>query len=118
MDYITLQPTGYHQGLEEICSIIKEEAPEAEELISYQIPTFKLYYMLVGFGVKKDAISFYTMNPNLIKSMKEELKSLGIKNSGSTLHFHPDLPLPKQVIKKIVGIRKEENTAKFRAKSG
>ncbi len=116
--YIALQPEQYHQGLEQLRSIIKSELPRAEELISYQIPSFKLHYMLVGFGVKKDAISLYTMNPDLVKSMKDELKALGIKNSGSTLHFKPGSPLPEEIIRKIVHIRKEENEMKFRAKNG
>ncbi|MEM9856931.1 MAG: DUF1801 domain-containing protein [Bacteroidota bacterium] len=117
-DYITLQPEQYHEGLEQLRSIIKSEVPEAEELISYQIPSFKLHYMLVGFGVKKDAISLYTMNPDLVKSMREELKTLVIKNSGSTLHFPPGSPLPEEIIKKIVRTRTEENEMKFKTKRG
>ncbi|TRX59195.1 DUF1801 domain-containing protein [Fulvivirga sp. M361] len=116
-DYIDLQEAHYYQGLEQLRSIIKSVVPDAEELISYQIPSFRLHYMLVGFGVKKDAISLYTMNPDLVKSIKKELKSLGIKNTGSTLHFSPNAPLPEEIIKKIVRTRVMENETKFKAKN-
>lgn len=46
--------------LEEMRSIFREAAPDAEEAISYQIPTFKLNGKYVGyFAGFRDHVSFY-----------------------------------------------------------
>jgi uncharacterized protein YdhG (YjbR/CyaY superfamily) len=106
-EYITMQPDAFRMVLEKLFTIIKAAAPQAEELISYQIPSFKYYYMLVGFGVNKKFCSFYTMSPTLVKAMKDELKT--VKLSGATIHFSPDEKLPVALIKKIVKARMKEN---------
>jgi uncharacterized protein YdhG (YjbR/CyaY superfamily) len=106
-EYITMQPDAYRPVLEKLFTIIKSAALQAEELISYQIPSFKYYYMLVGFGVNKKYCSFYTMSPTLVKAMKEELKT--VKLSGATIHFSPDEKLPIELIRKIVKARMKEN---------
>jgi uncharacterized protein YdhG (YjbR/CyaY superfamily) len=106
-EYIIMQPDAFRPALEKLFTTIKSAAPQAEELISYQIPTFKYYYMLVGFGVNKKYCSFYTMSPTLVKAMKEELKT--VKLSGATIHFSPDEKLPIELIRKIVKARMKEN---------
>jgi len=110
LEYILLQSEKFRNNLEQLRDIILSEVPEAEEVISYGIPCFKHHYMLVGIGVTKTACSFYTMNPELVKSMKDELTD--IKHSGSTLYFPPDNPLPENLIRKIIQIRLKENEAK------
>ncbi|HOX82320.1 MAG TPA: DUF1801 domain-containing protein [Chryseolinea sp.] len=106
-DYIAMQPETFRATLEELRSIIKSVVPKAEELISYQVPSFKLHYILVGIGANKKYCSLYTMSPTLMKSLKKELESLTI--SGATLHFLPNSKLPVRIIKKIVKARVKEN---------
>jgi uncharacterized protein YdhG (YjbR/CyaY superfamily) len=109
-EYITMQPEAFQPTLRELRSIIKSAAPQATELISYQVPSFKWHYMLVGFGVNKKFCSLYPMSSTLTQKMAEELKE--IKISGTTLHFPPGEPLPADVIKKIVLTRMQENEIK------
>lgn len=109
-EYITMQPETFRPALYELRAIIKSVAPQAEELISYQVPAFKWHYMLVGFGVNKKFCSLYPMSTSINKKMADELK--GVKISGTTLHFTPDEPLPVELIKKIVVTRMQENEAK------
>jgi uncharacterized protein YdhG (YjbR/CyaY superfamily) len=106
-DYIAMQPQAFHETLHQLRAIIKSAAPEAEEVISYQLPAFKYHYMLVSFGASKQYCSLYTMSSTLTKTMKDELK--GVKVSGTTLHFEPGTRLPVSLIKKIVKIRLNEN---------
>jgi uncharacterized protein YdhG (YjbR/CyaY superfamily) len=106
-DYIALQPLEFRATLERLRAIIKSVVPEANEVISYQIPCFRYFYMLVGIGANKKYCSFYVMNPALLKEMKKELK--GVMVSGSTIHFAPGASLPVSLIKKIVRIRMKEN---------
>lgn len=109
-EYIAMQPEAFQPTLHELRSIIKSVAPQATELISYQVPSFKWHYMLVGFGVNKKFCSLYPMSSTLTKKMADELK--GIKISGTTLHFPPGEPLPADLIKKIVLTRMQENELK------
>jgi uncharacterized protein YdhG (YjbR/CyaY superfamily) len=109
-EYIAMQPGEFRPGLQELRSIIRSLAPQAEEMISYQVPCFKYHYMLVGIGVNKKYLSLYPMSSALTKKMSDELK--GIKISGTTLHFVPGEPLPKELIQKIVTTRMQENELK------
>lgn len=109
-EYIAMQPDPFKPGLHELRSIIRSLAPQAEEMISYQVPCFKHHYMLVGIGVNKKYLSLYPMSSTLTKKMGDELK--GIKISGTTLHFLPGEPLPKALIEKIVMSRMQENELK------
>ncbi|MBN2280740.1 MAG: DUF1801 domain-containing protein [Candidatus Marinimicrobia bacterium] len=109
-DYLAAQPEEYREKLEELRSIVKKTLPESEELISYQIISYKYIYMLVGIGVKKNYCSFYTMNPNLVKRFEPRLKD--IKFSGGTLHFPLDRPLPHDLIRDLIHAREKENLLK------
>jgi len=105
--YIAHQPVLFRDTLEELRSLIKSVVPEAEETISYQVACFKYLYMLVGIGTGKKYCSLYVMSPKLVKKMSGDLED--VKVSGSTLHFIPNQPLPKALIKKIVQARVKEN---------
>ncbi len=113
-EYIAGQPKDCKAMLDQIRQVVKSVIPEAEELISYQIPCFKYCGMLVGFGVQSKGCSFYTMNPNLLNSFSEALK--GLTYSGSTIHFDPQKKLPMSLIKKIVRQRIKENEFRFELK--
>lgn len=113
-DYIALQPVQFRTTLERLRAIIKSVVPEADEVISYQVPCFRYFYLLVGFGVNKKYCSFYVMNPALLKEMKKELKDVMV--SGSTIHFEPGTSLPVTLIKKIVKARMKENKERANAK--
>lgn len=115
-DYIERQPERFQSTLEQMRHLIKSLIPQAEEVISYQVGCFKHYYLLVGIGVTKDNCSLYTMNPGLVKSMKERLKIAKVKFNGSTLHFPPGETLPEEIITEIVQIRMEENEKRYQQK--
>ena len=112
-DYIASFPGEIQQILESIRSAIKEAAPEAEEAISYQMPTFKLKGNLVHFAAYKHHIGFYPA-PTGIKQFEKEL-SVFIGGKGS-VQFPLDKPMPLELIRKIVLYRVEENLKKARLK--
>ena len=109
-EYLWKQPEPFQATLEALRAIIRSEAPEAMERFSYGVAVFRHRYDLVGIGVTKTACSFYTMSPDLVKAMKEELK--GVKRSGATLHFPPGEPLPEELIRTIVRTRMAANEAR------
>jgi uncharacterized protein YdhG (YjbR/CyaY superfamily) len=58
-EYIARFPDNVRETLEKIRTTIRRAAPDAQETISYQIPTFTLYGNLVHFAALKKHIGFY-----------------------------------------------------------
>jgi uncharacterized protein YdhG (YjbR/CyaY superfamily) len=99
--------------LEKIRKTIRDAAPEAQETINYQIPTFTLYGNLVHFAAFKKHIGFYP-TPSGIAQFEAEL-SVYEKAKGS-VQFPLDQPIPYDLIRRIVEFRVEENLAKVQAR--
>ena len=113
-EYIANFPKDVQEILNNLRAIIQEAAPEAEEAISYQMPTFRLKGNLVHFAAYKNHIGFYPM-PSGIEKFKKELSLYeGAKGS---VKFPIDKPLPFDLISKIVSFRVKENLEKAEAKS-
>lgn len=104
--YIASFPEEVQKVLEEIRAAIKKAAPEAEEKISYAMPTYVLHGNLVHFAAHKNHIGFYPV-PSGIEAFKKELS--GYKATKGSVHFPLDKPVPLQLIEKIVKFRVEEN---------
>ena len=112
-EYIATFPEEIQKILEKIRATIKAAAPEAEEKISYQMPTFFLKGNLVHFAAFKKHIGFYPV-PTGIEKFKKELSAYaGAKGS---VQFPLDKPIPYGLIGKIVKFRVKENLAKAAAK--
>ena len=86
--------------------VIKESAPDAEEKISYQMPTFVLHGNLVHFAAYKNHIGFYPA-PSGIVAFKNELSKY--KGAKGSVQFPIEQPLPYDLISKIVKFRVAEN---------
>ncbi len=72
-EYIQSFPNEIQKILEQVRGTIKDTVPEAEEAISYAIPTFKLYGKnLIHFAAFKNHIGFYA-TPNGHKAFEKEL---------------------------------------------
>lgn len=103
-EYIANVPAEYRASLEELRSTIQKAAPDAVELISYQVPTYKIHNRpLVAFSASKNYCSFHILNPMLAKEMSEELTPHGL-TSGS-LNFRPTKPLPAAIVTSVVKAR-------------
>ena len=101
-EYIAGFPKHVQEILEKIRMTIRKAAPDAEEIIKYQIPTFTLKGNLVHFGAFKKHIGFYPA-PSGIEEFKEELSVYeGAKGS---IKFPLDKPIPFALISKIVKFR-------------
>ena len=107
--YIAEQAIDVREQLEQIRQAIKTTVPKAEEVISYGMPAFKYYDMLVYFAAFKNHIGFYAL-PSGNAAFQKEL-SLYKQGKGS-IQFPLDKPLPMALIKKIVKFRVKENLEK------
>jgi hypothetical protein len=113
-DYLACQPERERELLEHLRQIIRDTAPEAEEVISYGIPAFKYHGMLVYFAAYKNHCSLFAGNGALTEQMKEVLKTY--KTSKGTIQFTLEKPLPDDLVKQIVITRMKENVEKMRGK--
>ena len=113
-EYIATFPVETQKILKKIRATIKTAAPDAEEKISYQMPTFDLKGNLVHFAAFKNHIGFYP-TPSGIEKFKKELAVYeGAKGS---VQFPLDKPIPYDLISKIVMFRVKENLAKAKKKN-
>ncbi|UXE65919.1 MAG: DUF1801 domain-containing protein [Chryseotalea sp. WA131a] len=108
-EYISFHPESVRMQLETLRQTIRKAAPKAEEVISYQMPAFKFYGMLVYFAAYKTHIGFYPTGSG-IASFKKELDKY--ETSKGTVRFPIDKPLPLGLIGKMVKFRVKENFEK------
>jgi uncharacterized protein YdhG (YjbR/CyaY superfamily) len=108
-DYIAGFPPEVQEKLQKLRATIREAAPEAQEAISYQMPTFKLNGNLVHFAAYKKHIGFYPA-PSGIEAFKEALAPY--PTSKGAIQFPLDEPIPYDLVSKIVAFRVKENLAK------
>lgn len=113
-EYIATCPKEIQKTLKELRATIKAAAPEAEEKISYQMPTFALKGNLIHFAAFKNHIGLYP-TPSGTQAFKRELSKY--EGSKGAVRFPIDKPLPLKLISKIVKFRVAENIKKAEAKS-
>jgi uncharacterized protein YdhG (YjbR/CyaY superfamily) len=109
-DYIAQFPPSTREVLEELRTLIKATAPDAAESISYAIPTFDLGGRhLVHFAGFEKHIGFYPI-PSGLEAFKEDLNPY--KTGKGSVQFPLGKPLPRDLIRRIVEFRVEENMRK------
>jgi len=112
--YIATFPKETQVLLEQIRTTIRNAAPEAEEVISYQMPAYKLNGILFYFAGYKNHIGFYPTSTG-IEAFKKELSVY--KGAKGSVQFPIDKPLPIELITEIVKFRVKENLEKAINKS-
>ena len=112
-EYIASFPKDIQEILEKLRATIREAAPEAEETINYQIPTFTLKGNLVHFAAYKKHIGFYPA-PTGIEKFKNELSAY--EGAIGSVQFPLDKPIPFDLISEIVKFRVKENLERAEAK--
>jgi uncharacterized protein YdhG (YjbR/CyaY superfamily) len=113
-EYISGFPNETQKALQQLRATIKKAAPQAEEVISYAMPAFKLNGMLVWFGGFSTHIGFYP-GASGIAAFKKELSVY--KGAKGSVQFPLANPLPLGLITKIVKFRVAENLQRAKAKA-
>jgi uncharacterized protein YdhG (YjbR/CyaY superfamily) len=105
-EYIDTQPEAAQTVLRRVRALIRTALPGAEEVISYQIPAFRLTGgPFIWFAGWKQHYSLYPVNGRLVEALKDELAPYELRKS--TLRLPLSEPVPSRLIGRI---------AKFRAK--
>ncbi len=98
--------------LQQIRQAIKQAAPEAQETISYGVPTFTLGKNLLHFGAYKHHIGFYP-TPDGIAAFAKELAVY--KSAKGSVQFPVDKPMPLALISQIAAFRVAQEKEKAMA---
>jgi len=108
--YILSFPPDVQSRLQQMRAAIKEAAPEATELISYSMPAFKIYgLMLVWYGAHTNHIGLYP-RASAIEAFAGQLTAYQHAKGSVQLPFNE--PMPVDLIKAMVKFRVEENVRK------
>ena len=87
---------------------ILEIAPEAEQVISYGVPAFRVKGRTVaGFAAFRDHLSYLPFSGSVLPQLADELK--GYTMTKSALHFAVDQPLPETLVRKLIARRLADN---------
>jgi uncharacterized protein YdhG (YjbR/CyaY superfamily) len=105
-EYIAQSSPEIQERLQEMKKVIKEAAPGAEETISFQMPAFTFYGILVYYAAFKKHIGFFP-RPSGIEAFQKELSEYKCSKGG--VQFPNNKPLPYELVRKIVKFRVAEN---------
>jgi uncharacterized protein YdhG (YjbR/CyaY superfamily) len=97
-EYLAAQPENVRAHLEKIRRIVIKSVPEAREVISYQMPAFRLNKVFFFYAGFTNHYSIFV--PGISNEFREELA--GYKTSKATVNIAFDKPMPPALLKKIV----------------
>jgi len=112
-EYISDFPPEKRAVLEQIRRTIRAAAPDAEEAISYRMPTFKQNGILVHFAAFTNHIGLY---PPISGDASLEKAIAPYAGEKGNLRFPLDRPIPYDLIERIVKLRVKQNGAKAASK--
>jgi uncharacterized protein YdhG (YjbR/CyaY superfamily) len=90
--------------LQTLRATILEIVPDAEQVISYGLPAFRVHGKSVaGFAAFKNHLSYVPFSGSVLPQLSDELD--GYEMTKSSLHFPIDRPLPKPLVEKLIAAR-------------
>jgi len=103
-DYLAAIEEPKRSTLQALRCTIREIVPEAEEVISYRVPAFRLEgQTIAGFAAFKNHLSYLPFSGSVLPQLADQLK--GYAMTKSALHFPVDRPLPKRLVQRLIAAR-------------
>jgi uncharacterized protein YdhG (YjbR/CyaY superfamily) len=113
-EYHAAFPADVQAKLQVLRTTIQQAAPQAQEVISYNMPAFKQHAVLVYYAAYKNHIGFYPTSAPIVYFKKELEK---YTTSKGAIQFPIHQPLPIGLIKKIVKFRVKQEREKLKIKA-
>lgn len=105
--YLKSLPEPQKSTLTKLRKTIKKIEPKAKEIISYNMPAFKIDEGIIcGFLSAKKHCSYFPFSGKVLSELKTELKDYD--QSTGTLRFAIDKPLPEKIVRKLISVRKKQ----------
>jgi uncharacterized protein YdhG (YjbR/CyaY superfamily) len=115
-DYLASQPEAVRAALDRVRSTIRKAIPRAEEVISYQIPMYKLQGRpVLYFAGWTRHYSLYPAGANVLTAFKDDLAPYEV--SRGTIRFPLSEPVPVRLIAAIAKLRAKQIAAGAPSKS-
>ena len=90
--------------LEQLRETILDIVPDAEQVISYGMPAFRVEGKVVaGFAAFKNHLSYLPHSGSVVPALGDAVK--GYTYTKGSLHFPIDRPLPKALVRKLIATR-------------
>ena len=106
-EYLAAQSDSTRKALERVRRAIRKAIPKAEEVISYQIPTYKLNGgAVIYFAGWKAHYSLYPASAKLVAEFKDELSPYEVRKG--TIRFPLSEPVPTELVERIARFRAME----------
>lgn len=113
--YIAAQPEDLQRALTKVRATIRKAVPDAVELISYQMPAYKLHgRVLMYFAGWTAHYAIYPGSATTVADLAEDLAPY--KVSKGTIRFERDVAVPVALVKRIALLRAREVEAARAAK--
>lgn len=105
--YLKSLPEPQKSTLIKLRKTIKKIEPKAKEVISYNMPAFKIDEGIIcGFLSAKKHCSYFPFSGKVLSELKTELKDYD--QSTGTLRFAIDKPLPEKIVRRLISVRKKQ----------
>ena len=111
-EYIAASPLAVRSILRELRRIAREAAPDAEEVISYRMPAFRLNGILIYFAAFKHHIGLF---PPVSGDAKLEKALAPYAGPKGNLRFPLDQAIPYGLVQRIVKLKMKQNFSKVMA---
>lgn len=115
-DYLADFDGEHRRLMDALRALIESLVPEADQALSWRMPTYKLNGNLVHFAAGKHHVGLYPGSDGVARFVTE-LDELGLKHSKGAIQFPLGAPLPADLVTRIVLFRAEQQRAKGRAGS-
>jgi uncharacterized protein YdhG (YjbR/CyaY superfamily) len=103
-DYLNQLDESKRSTLSRLRQTILDVVPDAEQCISYGLPAFKVHgKTIAGFAAFKNHLSYLPHSGSVFPELADVLA--GYSKSSGALRFDIDMPLPREVVEKLIAVR-------------
>jgi uncharacterized protein YdhG (YjbR/CyaY superfamily) len=115
--YIASFPPDVQRRLRQIRRAIRAAVPDAEERISYNVPSYHLHGHVVYFAGFAKHCSLLALSKSSLEAVKEQAARYSASGKGTIRFLHAE-PLPLGLIGRLATLRARENREKYATKVG
>ncbi len=116
VEYIAAQPRERQAVLRKVRATIRKALPRTDEVISYQIPAYKMDgAAVIYFAGWKEHFSLYPIGELVAQTLKRELAAYDLKKG--TIRFPLQDGVPVALITRIAKLRAKETTVRLKARA-
>lgn len=109
-EYIAALPAPQSRAMTAIRAAVRAAAPEAEEVITYKMPGFKLGgRFLVSYDAYKAHFSVFPWDDAMREELGDQIEPY-VSGRG-TIRFPADRPIPIDLVRRVAEIRVRQVTA-------